>query len=269
MKTSLLGPANWKTADFSLILPAPEAKKEIELEPDFLMDQLLKRIPVPAKKKAGIDLPEPAPLQRTYWDAHAYSSMPRRAPRSIICDDIIQGESDKSKEFDITYVRMGSPKPLDVRKYARTPDLPPQTRKCYMTPKRENKTEEYVSWKYFGDTDNICGCYTAKIPLKMKEQVGTRRINHLPNGRNKLKKIQNRPKTATSKARSYTPNNLDLFQRSIKRPPPKPDLREIIRTNEELSEFDEYLDEQTESFIEYKGKMIPLKKSCLARYNLY
>ncbi|OHS94480.1 hypothetical protein TRFO_11101 [Tritrichomonas foetus] len=261
---------------FFSVIPKTE-KSPQDFDPDFIFNELNNRVAPFEPEQPGFCLPQQAKLERDYWNSYAYTSnKPSSRPASpfITCD---MGD-DYERKF--TYVRMGDTQPHFVKKYARTPDLPPQTRKPSSPEKNphfnerqsrvttrnmkiEKPVEEYVSWKYFGDTDNICGCYTAKIPIKMKNEMNSRHISRLPNGTNKLK-----IKKVNQKTTNRNLPRRDLFELSIKRPPPKPELRDIIRSTEENHDFDEYLDEETETYMEYRGKMMPLKYSSINRSNM-
>lgn len=131
----------------------------------------------------------------------------------------------------------------------------------------QKKFDKYYSWKYFGDTDNICGCYTAKVPSSFSDKrLPQKTISNLPNGSNQIDQITRLKypqKTHTTKARSH----LNLYERSIKPVKDQLPLPEFVLTDEENHEFDDYIDSEVDSYIQYRGKMLPLKPSTLYKLN--
>ena len=262
-----------------------------EINPDFIMNELNNRVTVPSSPQPGFSLPEEAPPHQYCWPSHAYRDT-KPHPESPSQSFFTNQEIEEEPKF--TFVRMGDSSIQNMKKYVRTPELPHRTRirpstqmdenyrHYHERPSRTNsrqtnKTEikvphahhredsEYFSWKYFGNTNNICGCYTAKIPLGMKDYASTKTISRLPNGTNKLQKVtkQNQPRKHQNQNKF---RNHHLFDQSIKKQGSNIELRDIVESNTENHEFDQFLDGETDSYIEYKGKMIPLKYSNLSRF---
>ena len=101
----------------------------------------------------------------------------------------------------------------------------------------------------------------------MKDSASTKAISKLPNGTNKLQKVTkiSQPQNHQNQTKFHNHNH-HLYDQSIKNQKSKIALRDIVELDTENHEFDQFLDGETESYIEYKGKMIPLKYSNLSRF---
>ena len=268
-------------------------KEQFEINPDFIMNELSSRITVPPSPQPGFALPDQVPMHQYAWPCHAYKDTkphPETKTQSFFSNQEIE------EEPKFTFVRMGDPDVQNMLKYNRTPELPLRTRIRPSTqmsetcphyrerpsrvntrqqnkanikiPRSHNREDnEYFSWKYFGNTNNVCGCYTAKIPISMKDSASTKAISKLPNGTNKLQKVTkiSQPQNHQNQTKFHNHNH-HLYDQSIKNQKSKIALRDIVELDTENHEFDQFLDGETESYIEYKGKMIPLKYSNLSRF---
>lgn len=259
---------------------------QYEINPEFIMNELNNRVTIPLSPQAGFSLPDQAPPHQYCWPCHGYKDT---KPHPETQNQSFFTNQEYEEEPKFTFVRMGDSSIQNIIKYGRTPELPHRTRarpstqmtenyphyrerpsrtnirqKNIKIPHKHNREEnEYFSWKYFGNTNNVCGCYTAKIPLGMKEHTSTKTISKLPNGSNKIQKVtkKNQPQKHQKQNKFH-----HLYDQSIKKQGSDFELRDVVESNVENHEFDQYLDGETDSYIEYKGKMIPLKYSNLSRF---
>lgn len=282
----------------SSMMPEQEEKEDkasenqFEINPDFILNELSSRITVPPNPQPGFTLPSQAPIYHNVWPSHAYKDV-KQHPESPNQSFFINQEADDEPKF--TFVRMGDSSIQNMVNYGRTPELPPRTRirpSTQMSEKyphyherptrinsrhphkpeikvlksRHREDNEYFSWKYFGNTNDVCGCYTAKIPLGMKEIASTKPISKLPNGTNKLQKVAKRNQPQKRQNQKYRNKKQHLYDTAISTQESEIELREIVESKTENHEFDKFLDGETDSYIEYKGKMIPLKYSNLSKF---
>lgn len=244
--------------------------REESFDLNFVRMELMNRIQEPESQFVGIVMPEQAHIPRDYWSAISYTSpTPKKAVTSRSPVD----------EQSFKMVCMGNP---TVRKYVqpshKVRDLPRKTREAhspepyphyYSKPsnkpmKRDFKTPQpvidYVAFKYIGNTDNVFGTYTSKIPASTKRDVKSRALAEMPKGMDTIKVNQKprRHKRVTKRG------GRDLFELSVSPKKPKPQPPEF-HINPDNPFYTKNIDEDTEAFIETDGKLIPLRSSSIAR----
>lgn len=124
-----------------------------ELDPDFIQRELRARVPVRPRPTAGIAVPETAPVAMGPFPPHCYASP---------YPPVTPAEEDNAS---YSVVRMGSDNVRLSVKPGRTPQLPYRTRALSATSSARRAPppqRELVSWRYFGDTDGVCGCFAAR-----------------------------------------------------------------------------------------------------------
>jgi hypothetical protein len=120
-----------------------------------------------------------------------------------------------------------------------------------------------VSWKYFGYTDGVCGCYTARVDAREPTAVKSRRVAGFPHSQ----------ATATiSACRKTSPRSNgvkqqcfeELFRRGVKvsDDDQKPDLS-AFNPSTRIGNVDFREDDDVETFLAVRGKLYPLHSSSL------
>lgn len=216
----------------NILAQGPEA--DPELDPEFLRRELRARVPVPPRPSAGIAVPDPVPPAMGPFPPHCYTSP---------FQTIEPTEYDDSAPYSV--VRMGADSVRMHARPARTPPLPYRTRALSGTSsirRAPPPQRELVSWRYFGETDGVCGCFAARGDAKTFSRAAA-----LHSRARLVREREERPR----RKRPQT----TLFERSLTR-----------RQDSDLPVFTcTDLREDEVAYLEGGGRRIPLKSSTLPR----
>jgi hypothetical protein len=264
---SVISSLNRTFESLSNILPdAPQFR--VAPDAPFMMRELRGRTPQEVRPLLGIT---PPPLAHAVYDGFfggGYS--PPASPGTPFAP------------AGFHYVQMGSEYHRKMVKNARTPSLPPKMRKsregppnphygerpprsttsCSQPTCKVERQHEYIAWKYMGDTDNVCGCYSAKIRADTPRHLQSQTVSKFPvdHARAHL-----RPEQDPEEARR-TFAWRKLYRESIDRTlDKKPDMPLIqCRTPDRVDGIDTTFDEsEVDRGFESRGKLARLRASSL------
>ena len=215
----------------NIVSQGPEA--DPELDTDFLQRELHARVPVRPRPTPGIAVPETAPPAMGPFPCHCYSSpYPHVVPTE-----------DDSAPYNV--VRMGSDHVRLGVKPGRTPQLPYRTRAISATSsvrRAPPPQRELVSWRYFGETDGVCGCFAARGDARTFSRAAALQARAKLVRETEEKPRRRRPRST-------------LFERSLTRP--EQNALPVFACTD--------LREDEVSYLEGGGRIIPLKSSTLPR----
>lgn len=245
--------------DFKNIVD-PDEPPTVELDIDFLMDELSARLPKKAQPAKGVTKPEQAHIPIDYWPSHGYS-----ARKPTVTPVLPRGLEEESS---FNFVRMGGSDVINLHRHARTPQLPSHTRHTRRNKPKMETPQQFISWKYFGETDGRCGCLSAKVRADAPTSAVGKTLSQVPKTQPRIRlstEQKRKPKAATELRKKRS--NTSLFERSLHR---EPEEEMTLRTfpvddNVSLGSVRDDEDPEIEAYIECKGKLIPLRSSSMNR----
>ena len=218
-----------------------------EIDKAFLSREISSRIPGPKRPTPGISLPEQAQPVKDYWKCHGYLS-PARNTNFNINNYRYEDHSQKKPAL----FRMGAQRnPPRTRRAPKTPPSPHSIRPCGAKTSTADPPQQFVSWKYFGYTDGICGCFSATAPRSNPQAIA-----NAPEVQAHARLVPERKRPR--KPRKLSPNNHRLFASSLTSRPNEP-FQFSMPSQSDLTD-------QTQLFLETNdGRTIPLKSSSILR----
>ena len=302
------------------------SESEPVLDSSFLEEELRKRYPLPKPKFKGVIEVDSVKPQRNYWNQQGclysvpkkkkqnydsievnfnsdYDDHPRNTStpvthsppltRSISTNSSsssIWSHSSDFKKKTMNVVQIGDFSAHLVHHSAYTPELSIRTRSTRSSQRKPYSTpsQNYISFKYIGESNNQFGVFTAKINNECPNYLKSQAVATLPqmmennsekltstHKTNKISKSESskseiskprttKPKTTKSKKKKDSSSNIyhSLFLRSIHQPAPQKQPREIQYNNDIEWATQTEIDD-TETYLEADGQLIPLKSSSL------
>jgi hypothetical protein len=246
------------------ILPDP-AHFHVAIDTDFMLRELPRRTPQQVRPVPGITLPPAAPIVYDGFIGGGYS--PPNSP----------GTPFGPAGFH--YVQMGSDKLHRMVKKARTPPLPPKMRKsppdpdsagrspraatvCSQPAYKSEKQHEYISWKYMGDTDDICGCYSAKIRADTPRRLQSQTVAKFPADHARVRlRVERDPGTGRG-SKVWKKLYRESLEPTLDKKPDMPIIR-CARPDRVEGIDTDFSDRDIGRGFESRGKMVPIRASSL------
>jgi hypothetical protein len=180
------------------------------------------------------------------------------------------------------YVQCGAAEHRKMVKHARTPPLPPKMRNSQTgTPNphfgerpspsktraqpacKAEKQHEYIAWKYMGDTDNVCGCYSAKIRADTPRNLQSRTVSKFPVDHARARLRMEKEPEDVHKSNAWKKLFRESLDRSLDRKADMPVMRCVKPADVEGIDTDFDENEVVDRSFQSKGKWVPLRASAL------
>lgn len=120
-------------------------------------------------------------LQKTgIQELEPYQERPRKSvPHYITGSNSVQKpiQAEETNQNVMTVIRMGDPTVVLIDRQCRTPTIPSRLKlKSPTKPRVHSTTRNYdqsksLSWKYYGEVDNVMGCLTEHIRVRQTPRI--------------------------------------------------------------------------------------------------